>query len=236
MQRLEHLRLSQPRSPIIPLAVSTHHPSHRQPLLAKIMSSQSTVTTAAATHEYPSPLNTPFLLTTGDYNQVAAGTPWFKSSLFPLLPFLQISRKLPPYKSRTASTAYYLRQMQHQASKTLAYDLLPKRRLRTIPYVIPYSHLQYTHDHTAGPSSSPQYWITCNNTALPGLPYTGSGPTHMPPWPPPYQTAQQRCYERHQQVFHCNHHHSSQHPNIYPACVASLFTPSTSDKNLLRPP
>jgi len=68
------------------------------------------------------------------------------------------------------------------------------------------------------------------------MPYTGSGPTHIPPWPPPYQTAQQRCYERHQQVFHRNHHQSSQHPNIYPACVASLFTPSTSDKNLLRPP
>jgi len=96
MQRLEQLRLSQPQSPIIPLAVSTHHPSHRQPLLAKIMSSRSTVTTAAATHKYPSPLNTPFLLTTGDYNQDAAGTPWFKSSLFPLLPFLQISSKSPP--------------------------------------------------------------------------------------------------------------------------------------------
>jgi len=59
-------------------------------------------------HEYPSPLNTPFLLATSDYNQDAAGTPWFKSSLSPLLPFLQISRKLPPpsHKLLALPTSY----------------------------------------------------------------------------------------------------------------------------------
>jgi len=45
-------------------------------------------------------------------------------------------QKIAPSKSQTASTAYFLQQMQYQASKTLAYGLLQKHRPHTIPYVI----------------------------------------------------------------------------------------------------
>jgi len=39
---------------------------------------------------YPSLLNTAYLLPSGDYNTAASGTPWFKSCLYVLLPFLQL--------------------------------------------------------------------------------------------------------------------------------------------------
>jgi len=52
------------------------------------MTNQS-VDSLAATQRYPSPLNTQFLLPSGQYNNAATGVPWFKSSLFSLVPFQQ---------------------------------------------------------------------------------------------------------------------------------------------------
>jgi len=40
---------------------------------------------------YPSPLNTNYLHPSGNYNTAAAGTPWFKSTSYCILPFLMTS-------------------------------------------------------------------------------------------------------------------------------------------------
>jgi len=74
---------------------STNSPNHCNLPLTAIRSipeqdmTNHSVDFVAATWRHPSPLNTQFLLPSGNYNNAANGVHWFKSSLFFLLPFLQ---------------------------------------------------------------------------------------------------------------------------------------------------
>jgi len=58
-------------------------------------------------------MNTQFLLPSSDYNHEASRVPWFKSSLFFLLPFLQKIQALPTFETRTVSSAYFLQSTQY---------------------------------------------------------------------------------------------------------------------------
>jgi len=51
------------------------------------------------TSGYPSPLNTQFLLASGDYNTAVIGVSWFNSSRFFLLPFFQKNQALPTFET-----------------------------------------------------------------------------------------------------------------------------------------
>jgi len=64
---------------------------------------------SAAISGLPSCLNTQYLLPSGNYNHEATGVPWFKSSLFDLLPFLQHNQTTPLSAIRTAYPANFLR-------------------------------------------------------------------------------------------------------------------------------
>jgi len=65
-----------------------------RPQLEQIMIHKS-VDPPVDTSGYPSPLNTQFLLASGDYNTAVTSIHWFNSSLFCLLPFFQKKQALP---------------------------------------------------------------------------------------------------------------------------------------------
>ncbi len=84
--------------------LSTNSPSHCTLPLAAIQSipkqntTNQSIDSLAATWRYPSPLNTQFLLPSGHYNNAATGVPWFKSSLFSLVPFQQRTKVMPLFE------------------------------------------------------------------------------------------------------------------------------------------
>jgi len=63
----------------------------------------------AAISGLPSCLNTQYLCPSGNYNHEATRVPWFKSSLFDLLPFLQHNQTMPLLATQTAYPANFFR-------------------------------------------------------------------------------------------------------------------------------
>jgi len=170
---------------------STLHPAIRSHQ-ATIMTTQP-ANFAVDTSGYPSPLNTQYLSQSGNYNQAATGVPWFKSSLFNLLPFLQKNQAPPTTETQTTYAAHFLRTTQyfmnnlHMAnntrlsSRTHVHVLIEQNRLKSQPTA--YSNTFYS---TQLPQDPLPYQTT---RRIPPPYHTGDGPNYRPPWPPPHDSS-----------------------------------------------
>jgi len=87
----------------------------------------------ANTFGYPSSLNVQFLLSSGNYNSTATGVPWFKHSLFFLLPFLQKFKAMPHFETQTISSTHFTQTMQYSTNNIQT--VLNIAQLRSRPHV-----------------------------------------------------------------------------------------------------
>jgi len=160
------------------------HPATTQSHPAIIMTNQS-ADPPVDTSGYPSPLITQFLSQSGDYNQAATGVPWFKSSLFNILPFLQTTQVPPTTETRITYPAHFPRTMQYMNNLQMAntrlssrihmHVLIEQARLKSLPTTYSNTHYstQLPHDPCRILSSS----------------HTEDGINYCPPWPPPHDSS-----------------------------------------------
>jgi len=118
--------------------------------------------TVAAIHPYPSPLNTRFLLPTGDYDSAANGVLWYNASLFSILPFMQIIPPLTTTELRSDCSEYRVQSVW-------------LNNHRTIPDIT---------DGCTNLTSSKTFTYDYTVTARPSDNATVD--TYCPPWPPPH--------------------------------------------------
>jgi len=151
------------------------------------MTNQS-VDSLAATQRYPSPLNTQFLLPSGQYNNATTGVPWFKSSLFSLVPFQQRTKATPIFATQTAHSDYF----RHTPTAT---NITESSRSRphapvTTEQVRP-KFLLNAHSNTPY-SNLPQHVLlqpqTKRTTTTLSSSHTDGGPIYCPPWLPPHDS------------------------------------------------
>jgi len=176
-----------------PPHLSTNSPNHCTRHLAAIRSTPEQNTTnqsvdsLAATWRYPSPLNTQFLLPSGNYNNAATGVHWFKSSLFCLLPFQQRTKVKPISEIRTVYSDYFRHtqtatNITGPTSRSRPYVPVTTDQVRPKFLLNAYSNSSYS----SLPHDLP-YQIICINRTLPTS-HTDGEPTYRPPWPPPHDS------------------------------------------------
>jgi len=233
------------------------HPATTRSHPATIMTNQP-ADPPVDTSGYPSPLNTQFLSQSGNYNQAATGVPWFKSSLFNLLPFLQKTHVPSTFETRTAYPAHFPRTTQNNQQmannpRLLHVHVLPiQARPKSLPP--PYRSTPYS---TQLPHDPLSYQDT--RTILSSS-HTAEGNNYCPPWPPPHNSSgfpafchsvdptvgylwpnnhDPRPIRPVSQASYCFYPKRSppplQHCTLYSHHVTEP-TSLTEDKNLLRPP
>ncbi len=166
---------------------STSHPVEPRSKPDKITNSYS-ADPSATISGLPSCLNTQYLLPSGNYNYEATGVPWFKSSLFDLLPFLQHNQTTPLSVIRTAYPANLLRipYCTTDAPTTPRLTSRPQVPITTEqvrPKFQPFKYGNKIH------STVPTHQLTYETIRTPmtlspfeysNTPYYSTGPTHQP--------------------------------------------------------
>ncbi len=149
----------------------TYNSAHNQPEPPTQSSPCSPITqpltdqpanTVAAIHSYPSPLNTRFLLPTGDYDSAANGVLWYTASLFSILPFMQTIPRPTTTELRADCTVYRVQSVWPINNRTIS-DL-------TDGYTTLISSKTFVYDYIA--MARPLDNATVD--------------TYCPPWPPPH--------------------------------------------------
>ncbi len=189
---LAHCNAMQPSQPLHP---PTDSPKYCNPLLTAIRSipeqamTDQSVDFLAATWRYPSPLNTQFLLPTGNYNNAATGVHWFKSSLFFLLPFLQRTKVTPTSELCTVPSDHFghlqtATNITGPTSRPRPYVPVTTDQVR--PKFLPNAYSNSSYSSSLPPHDLP-YQIKRMNRTL-STSHTDGEPTYRPPWPPPHDS------------------------------------------------
>jgi len=157
------------------LSTPPHNPAYNQPEPSTQPSPWSPPTqtlpidqpanTATAIYPNVSPLNTHFILPTGDYDAAANGVLWYTASLFSFLPFLQPGPR--PTDTQTERVPYRIQS-----------DWIPNRILpdRTDGRSTLLSSRTFARDYNNSAYTTTTLQSTDNVT----------DDTYCPPWPPPH--------------------------------------------------
>jgi len=176
-----------------PLNPSTNSPNHCNLPLTALRSIPEqdihhSVDFLDDTWRYPSPLNTQFLLPSGNYNNAATGVHWFKSSLFFLLPFLQRTKVTPTFEIRTAPSAYFRHtQTATNITGSRSRPYVPATTEQVRPKFLPNAHSNTPYS-ILPQCDQLQYQNERTTTTLPPS-HKDGGPTYRPPWPPPQDSS-----------------------------------------------